>query len=134
MDKTSTEILTAARARVERGWCKGTMACTSEGAPVPPSSQHAACYCAVGALMSAAGWDGEDEPIERPAPDAFDSALCDLCAALPDWDARPWVSRLMTSLSRRRVLAQANDSDLTAWETVLAWYDTAIEAARGRLT
>lgn len=47
------EVLTKARALVEKGWVQGSYAEDAEGLHVDPCSEDAVCWCAAGAIRAA---------------------------------------------------------------------------------
>ncbi len=49
---TALEIVREARAKIERGWCKGRLAQNAEGMGCAPSSAEAAAWCLRGALCA----------------------------------------------------------------------------------
>jgi hypothetical protein len=49
---TVASALRAARAKIERGWCKNDYAVDEEGLSVLPTNPRATNFCAVGALRS----------------------------------------------------------------------------------
>jgi hypothetical protein len=53
------EILTAARARIARGWCQLAAARDADGFIVPPASSDAVSWCPSGALNAEAQDDDE---------------------------------------------------------------------------
>lgn len=80
---STREILTTARALIERGWTQATCARNSHGSTVPPGSADASCWCVYGALYACA---------------APPNALSDVCTAfrlaidmqeIPEWNDAP---------------------------------------------
>lgn len=60
---TDVEILKAARARIEQGWCQRAYAQDAEGSYVSTLSPDADSYCLSGALWATAGLD--DKAVAR---------------------------------------------------------------------
>ncbi len=51
---TQKELLLQARAKIEKGWCKGAEAKDEGGRSVPPDSAEAVAFCIFGATPGAA--------------------------------------------------------------------------------
>lgn len=96
----TTALLIRARGFIERGWCKGIHACDGCDIGVDPSSDHAAAWSMVGALLVAG--------IETPL-----------------LDTHPAVKRLYSVVGQ--ALIPFNNSQKTV-EPVLAAFDRAIAA------
>jgi hypothetical protein len=60
MVMTTKEVLIAARAKIEQGWCQCYFAMDAEGNAVPSSDPAACRWCAVGALRSFIALGGEN--------------------------------------------------------------------------
>ena len=106
---TTTEILIAARAKIERpqDWIQGRFAVSSLQNKVKPTSRRASCWCALGAIAA----------ITREDPnDVNDELYWLLCRAmgLPDNEI---------------AVAAWNDAPGRTHAEVLAVFDRAIEAA-----
>jgi hypothetical protein len=52
---TPKEVLIAARAKIEQGWCQGYKARSSEGLPINPQSRYATQWCMIGSLAAVCG-------------------------------------------------------------------------------
>lgn len=52
------EILIAAKANIEKGWCQGVPAIDAYGNPVLPGAESACAFCILGALRRAGGFTG----------------------------------------------------------------------------
>jgi hypothetical protein len=100
---TPTDILRAARAKIERPecWTKGTPARNKSGRRVLPSSRSATCWCSLGALGAVAL--------------AWSRAEHFLVDAIP----HPYVSSIITY----------NDAGSTTHADILALFTRAIAAA-----
>lgn len=61
------EILEAAQAKLEEGWCAYSFAEDADGNRVRPTEPEAVRWCARGAIQSALGWSGNSHfcPEER---------------------------------------------------------------------
>lgn len=71
--KTTVQVLTEARDLIRtKGHCKHFAATDRRGLSVDPLSLEAASFCAIGAVVAAAGADAE---VERDAYDALREAL-----------------------------------------------------------
>lgn len=49
---TTTEILRAARAKVQKGWCQGRLARNADGKGISPDDPDAVSWCAIGGIES----------------------------------------------------------------------------------
>lgn len=50
---TTVELLKAARAKIEQGWCQGTMAKEQRGRMRGPKESYSCSWCVLGALAAA---------------------------------------------------------------------------------
>lgn len=115
MSRRAAQMLTAARATVLRGWCKGSPARDAQGVPVMPESPRAAAWSPTGALMLAASTLGVE----------WGEASVDAVLAL----ARA-VDKAATKATAYRVVADKNDA-LDGGAAAVAWINEAIAIARG---
>jgi hypothetical protein len=53
MSRQTANDLRAARALIQRGWCKGAFARDETGIPVAPNEHHAVQWCSRGAIAAA---------------------------------------------------------------------------------
>lgn len=59
MNNRTREILTAARAKVSQGWCRGANARDTEGRPCQIASPDAVQWCVAGSVYAALDPNGE---------------------------------------------------------------------------
>lgn len=104
---TTLEVLTAARAKIEKGWSKGGSALLSDGRPTLVSDEEAEFFCMTGAIHAVTC-----EP--REARSAL-KALRWVCNAGP----------------RAGALETYNDAPATKKEDVVSAYDRAIIHMQG---
>lgn len=78
------EDLIKARAKIEKGWCKGTEAQNENGRPVPPDSAEAVAFCIFGATPGAALPPLRTALRVRLRRPPWDPA------SLADYNDRPW--------------------------------------------
>ena len=100
---TTAEVLRAARAKIEQGWCQGESARGSRGTYIDPAASEAQEWCPLGAL---------DYVCYRNAYSYYDGARTALAKAMRSASVSDW-----------------NDMLGRTKEEVLAAFDRAIAAA-----
>lgn len=102
------KILQKARKLIAKGWTQGAFARNDRGWSVGNNSPDAQCFCAVGAIRTAAGWDGN----------------------APMGEYREALSAVRAATGSRLPIPSWNDNAKRTKEDVLAAFDKAIEASK----
>ena len=97
---TPTEILIAAREKIERGWAQGEYARAKNGNPIGYNAEKAVCWCSIGAIIAV----DDDDPTDRAV-----YTLSDIVG---------------------RDITEWNDAPGRTQAEVLAAFDKAIEASK----
>lgn len=113
--KTAAQILPEARALVEAGWRQGDFASDMFGGTVPVGGDEAACFCMVGALVHAAGYDCTGDAL---GDEQIQACLNQLAVA---------AGLTVKTIAPPGTLYWWNDKPERRKEDVLAVYDLAIK-------
>lgn len=103
---TPLQILTSARAKIEQGWCQGSLARNADGKRTGERASDAICWCAIGACWANA--------------DTSNLAACEVIRQATD--------KLSDAVGARAINIW-NDSPTRTKAEVLAAFDRAIELA-----
>ena len=115
--KQAHEILQEAKTLIKQGWSQGKYARDENGESVDATDPNACQWCAMGAVY-AAGLDAEGN-----ANIELDVALNSLYFAIPYVE----YGEVFFTTSTREI-ADYNDDKKTTKDTVLLWFDEAIDA------
>lgn len=68
---TTVEVLKAARAKIEQGWCQGDAAQNSDGELCGSQDLNASCWCCVGAIGAVTAYNEQATPALKAIRDAI---------------------------------------------------------------
>lgn len=115
---SAVEVLTKARALIEKGWTQGTNARQKNNRETSPQSKTACKFCAIGAMVREANLESLFSRDRRSLATRLDHALAKVHPEfIPDED------------NSLRAIAQFNDLPTTTKEQILEVYDHAIRQA-----